>query len=144
MTPADVLRSAAETLESPARWCRFSFAQNACGMSVSPGHSAAVAWSAYGSLLRHASTRTVGIQALLALADHLDIGSVSGVIRWSNSPRLSHRELLDGLTGAADAWDAGSKKRWAAIGASVGPANRSTVDPNSKTASLVTTGGTPE
>lgn len=113
-------------------------------MSVSPGHSAAVAWSVYGSLLRHASTRTVGIQALLALADHLDIGSVSGVIRWSNSPSLSHRDLLDGLTGAADAWDAGSKERWAAIGASVGPANRSTVDPNSGTPPLVTTGGTPE
>lgn len=109
MTPAQVLRDAAALINFPARFARCSFARATNGMEVDPNHPWAKRWSVYGAVLHVAPTSDAGYNAVFALAEHLGVGSVNGVIRWSNQPGLTHTQAVDALTAAARAWEAGPR-----------------------------------
>lgn len=109
MTPAEILRNAAALITSPAAFARCSFALTANGVTVDPDHPRAVRWSMYGSVVHAAPNSPLGVESLIVLSDHLGVGSINGVIRWSNEPGRTHTQAVDALTGAARAWEAGPR-----------------------------------
>lgn len=61
MTPADVLRKAADKISEPNAWTRHELARDENGDAVSPSNKRAVCWCALGAIFK-VSVRIKGIE----------------------------------------------------------------------------------
>lgn len=115
MTPAQLLRGAADLLEAEGAWTRGEYARNAQGYPVVP--EGGVCWCAFGALIhvRHANgLPCVGyvstfhdLPEALALEEVL-WPSYHDIAYWNDHPDRTQAEVVAALREAADRLDGGS------------------------------------
>lgn len=109
LTPAQVLRAAADLIEPKGTWCQGPAATNASGESVDADDDRACCFCAYGAIMRVADEdMPMQERAYEACSQALYAEGYAGLVDFNEDPGTTQAEVVAKLREVADSLDATS------------------------------------
>jgi hypothetical protein len=103
MTPAQILRGAADLLSKPGAWAQYHFALNAAGVPTLSWGTDAVCWCMRGAIKAAArGNNEARIEAEYAVAKQLGFFHLEKVADWNDAEGRTQAEVVAKLIEAAE------------------------------------------
>jgi hypothetical protein len=106
VTPAEILRGAAEMLAAPGAWTQGAWARDAAGRRLMPFEDAATCWCARGALWRCAADGRHGVSYMAAQYALARVvpgrNTLSSIAIWQDAPGRTVEEVRAAMLEAAE------------------------------------------